>query len=173
MVIFKAPKSSDFFFFACYCCIYHSHLMSSCSHPPQHLQSVRVCLLADLNSNTSRQTQHQMKSLAKPPLTSLGMSPTGGAGLPWEACITATHILLSLWEPGRDTIWRPFYLCFVWHNTSLLFCSKESFLLSASNKPKRLDESLETVSGQPGSQTASVREGSPDSPLPAPQLVPK
>lgn len=142
MVIFKALKSSDFFFLFYYC-IYRSHLTSSCSYPSQQLQSVRVCLLAYLNLNASRQTQHQMKSLAKPPLTWLGMRPTGGARLPWEACITVIHILLSLWEPGQDTIWRPFYLCFMGHTTSLLFCSKKSFLLSARNKPKRLDESLE------------------------------
>lgn len=59
------------------------------------------------------------------------------------------------------------------HFSFVLQNRKKSFLLSASNKPKRLDESLEAVLGQLSSQTASVREGSPDPPLPAAQPVPK
>lgn len=134
-VIFKALKSSDFFFL--HATTVFIVLISSCSHPPQQLQLVRVCLLANLNSNTSRQTQHQMKSLAKPPLTSLGMRPTGRTRLPWEACITVIHILLSLWEPGWDTIWRPFYSRFMWHTTSLSFCKiarKVFYYLQVTNR---------------------------------------
>lgn len=69
-------------------------------------------------------------------------------------------------------------LLLVFHVTRRFFFvlqnhKKSFFLLSVSNKPKRLDESLETALGWLGSQTASVMEGSPDSPLPAAQPFPK
>lgn len=151
MVIFKALKKF-WFLFACYCYIYHSHLTSYCSHSSQQLQLVRVCLLADLNLNTSSQTQHQMKSLAKSSLTSLGMRPTGGARLQREACITAIHILLSSWEQGQGIIWRQLQLCFIWQTTSLLFC--KILRDSASSKASSLDDSVQTVLGQPGCRLA-------------------
>lgn len=175
MAILKALKSSDFFFFML---LLYLPILNSCNPVLAHHHNyslLRVCLLAALNLNTSLKRQHRMKSLAKPPLTSPGMRPTGRTGLPGEAWITVIPILLSLWEWRWDTIWRPFYLCFTWHATSFLFCkiTRKVSLLSASNKLKRLDESLETVLGRLGLQTAGVREGSPDSPLPAAQPFPK
>lgn len=109
------------FLFECYCYIFYHHLLFYGSYPSQ-LQLVKASLLADSDLNTSSQARHQMKSLAKPPLTSLGMKPNGGARLRQEACITTIHILLSSWEQGQGVIWRQLQLCFIWQTASLLLC---------------------------------------------------
>lgn len=168
MVIFKPLKSSYVCMLLLY--FYCFHLMSSCFHSPQKLQSVRVCLSANLNLNTLRQTQHQMKSPAKSPLTSLGVRPTGEARLPWEACISHSHPAESVRTRMRYYLKALLLVFHATHHFSFVLqnCMRR-FLLSASNKLKRLDESLETVLGQLGLQTASVMEGSPNSPLPAAQ----
>lgn len=66
MVILKALKSSDFFFFML---LLYLPILNSCNPVLAHHHNyslLKVCLLAALNLNTSLKRQHRMKSLAKP-----------------------------------------------------------------------------------------------------------